>query len=197
MRRFAVLVALSVGAAIGAAASARAASSDEGHALVMGGALNFAQSAAAHDLWGGERGLAVGYLSVPSEAVTAVSGAYGVGGYLAWSGDGYRLSATLRSFGDGGISAGLGASTGSTSYGVSLDGLLGGVLPLAPATNPLDGSPARLGSDVGVSFTVNHALSSGLSLMGTAETRHIVPTGIDAGPSSSDVVVGAGVGLRF
>jgi hypothetical protein len=125
-------------------------------------------------------------------------------GVADWSGGRYQVNVTLGPSLFGGMSSEVGASAGAmpgdpgTTYGLHLGtGWAEGV-----ATNPtgarsgFGGAPASP-TDVNLSFTVNHALTSQLSLMGAAEARHEIGGQLDGATGPMDVVFGAGLGLRF
>lgn len=169
--------------------------------------LHGAQTADRYQLMRGG-GFAAGVTVTPSAQIIDIAPPLaGVGGYVSFAHDFYRIDASLHPYLVGGMAAdlfaGVGAAPGTpgTSYGLVLG---------ASKPSPLSyGVPAgeRLGltsldgfgSDVKLGFTVNRVLESGVSLVGTATARHGIAgaSGLDAGYSPTELMVGAGLGFHF
>jgi len=173
--------------------------------LAIGGA---AQPSEGTRLAGwGDGSLVAGVTPMPSSAFSNPSSkGMKMGGFLAWQADDYRLDASLSPSRDGSVVAGLAAAVGArpgqtgTSYGLRLGAAwLGERFTINPASGSLVGlsdvvSPT---SDVNLTFTVSHALTPSLSVIGTAEARRPVGTPADGVSVQSRFLVGAGLGYRF
>jgi outer membrane scaffolding protein for murein synthesis (MipA/OmpV family) len=142
----------------------------------------------------------------PSFLTTGKTAANGlqIGGFMAWAGDGYRVDAQLDPMLDGRVSVNMGTSTGAgpgetgTNYDLRM-----GYVSVGPrfSVNP-DNRLALTQVDspapgVNLTFTVNHALTPSLSVIGTAEARRNLGALPDGSVSQNQFLVGAGVGLRF
>lgn len=125
-----------------------------------------------------------------------------VGGYVAWTGAGYRLDAHLHPGSGGGLAAQLGATAGAmpgetgTSYGLKLGATtLGERFSINPSNRF-----GLVNGDAGNAFdmvvTVNHAFTPSISLSGTAEARRSNPSQPDIG-GAGELLFGAGLGIRF
>jgi hypothetical protein len=156
--------------------------------------------------WGGGNLLA-GVSPVASRAFSGQSSkGMQMGGFLAWQAEDYRVDATLAPSLDGSIIAGVGAAVGAkpgqigTSYGLRLGAaLLGDRFTVNPATGLALSEVVTPSSDVNLTFTVNHALTPSLSVIGTAEARRPVgSTPLDgAATMQGHFLFGAGLGYRF
>jgi hypothetical protein len=127
-----------------------------------------------------------------------------MGGFLAWQAEDYRVDATLAPSFDGSVVAGLGAAVGAkrgqtgTSYGVRLGAAwLGERFTVNPASGLGLAEVVAPTSDVNLTFTINHALTPSLSVIGTAEARRPVGNPWDGATMQSRFLVGAGLGYRF
>ncbi|HIJ62435.1 MAG TPA: hypothetical protein HPQ04_07055 [Rhodospirillaceae bacterium] len=172
-----------------------------GHDWSLGGAAYNGAEGSRLTLWD-EGSIAVG-LASPAVALPSQADNMQTGGFLSWRGEAYRLDATLAA-GLGGVKAGLGAAIGAmpgelgTSYGLRLGTAHGGERFTINPTSRLgltDTQPPL--SDVNVSFTVNHALTPSLSLIGTAEARRTTGPMPEGGIGQNRYLLGAGLGVRF
>ncbi|HIJ38710.1 MAG TPA: hypothetical protein HPP80_07410 [Rhodospirillaceae bacterium] len=156
-------------------------------------------------LWENGGGVALGVAS-PNAVGPLLSSSGGMqsGGFLAWRGDDYRLDASLTANLGGSVTAGFGAVMGAlpgeagTSFGVRLaTARASDRFTVNPVSNlSLAEAPSAL-SDINVSFTVNHALTSNLSFIGTAEAHRPTALPADGGAAQPHYLLGAGLGLRF
>ena len=175
----------------------------KGHDWSLGGAAYSGAEGSRLTLWDGGSiavGLASPAVALPSQAS---GGGLQTGGFLSWRGEAYRLDATLAA-GLGGVKAGLGAAVGAlpgeigTSYGLRLGTAQGGERFTVNPTSRLGLTETQPPlSDVNVSFTVNHALTPSLSLIGTAEARRTTGPMPDGGIGQNRYLLGAGLGFRF
>ena len=201
MKASVVSIMLLVLASAGAASAAEG--DGKGHDWSLGGAAYTGAEGSRLTLWD-EGSIAVG-LASPAVALPSqqIRNGLNQGGFLAWRGADYRLDATLAA-GINGLKAGLGAAVGAlpgetgTSLGLRLGTARGGERFTVNPTSRLgltdDQEPL---SDVNVSFTVSHALTPTLSLIGSAEAHR--PTGPmpDGGVAQNRYILGAGLGIRF
>lgn len=172
-------------------------------ALVVGGA---AQASEGTRLAGwGDGSLVAGVSPMAGSAFGGLT-ARGMktGGFLAWQADDYRLDASVAPSLDGSVIAGVGAVVGArpgqtgTSYGLRLGAAwLGDRFTVNPASGLGLADVVSPTSDVNLSFTVNHALTPSLSVIGTAEARRPVGSPADGVSVQSRFLVGAGLGYRF
>lgn len=179
----------------------------EAAASALGGALGVAQATQSTTLVKGG-GFSFGFLPASEFGQTA-GGSVGTGaggGFLAWSGGAYRFDAMVRPFSLGGLAADVGASAGvepgelGTSYGLHLGtAWLGDRFTINPVSRFGLAQLQDQANDVNVTFTVNHALTPSLSIVGAAEARRNLggSSVIDPTISQSELVIGAGLGLRF
>jgi len=187
-----------------AAAAAEGGDVSKASALAIGGA---AQPSEGTRLAGwGDGSLVAGVTPMPSSAFTNPSSkGMKMGGFLAWQADDYRFDASLSPSREGTVIAGLAAAVGArpgqtgTSYGLRLGAAwLGERFTINPAGGSLGLSDVvSPTSDVNLTFTVNHALTPSLSVIGTAEARRPVGTPADGVSVQSRFLVGAGLGYRF
>ncbi len=127
------------------------------------------------------------------------------GGFLAWQAEDYRVDASLAPAADGSVVAGLGAAVGAkpgqpgTSYGLRLGAAwLGERFTVNPASGLGLAEVVAPTSDVNLTFTVNHALTPNLSVIGTAAARRPVgTTPLDGATTQGQFLFGAGLGYRF
>ncbi|PKU25288.1 hypothetical protein [Telmatospirillum siberiense] len=127
------------------------------------------------------------------------------GGFLAWQAEDYRVDASLTPSLDGSIVAGLGAAVGAkpgqpgTSYGLRLGAAwLGERFTVNPASGLGLSEVVAPTSDVNLTFTVNHALTPNLSVIGTAAARRPVGNlSMEGATMQGHFLVGAGLGYRF
>jgi hypothetical protein len=136
-------------------------------------------------------------------AATTPSGMQ-MGGFLAWQGEDYRLDASLTPSFNGRLAAGVGASAGAapgelgTSYGVRFGAALAGErFTVNPASGLGLAEVEAPTHDINVTFTVNHALTPNLNVIGTAEARRSVGTPPEGGAAQNHFLFGAGLGYRF
>ncbi len=173
-------------------------------ALALGGA---APSAEGTRLTGwGNGNLFAGVSPLASSGFGALSSkGMQMGGFLAWQADDYRLDASLAPSFDGSVVAGLGAAIGAkpgqpgTSYGLHLGAAwLGERFTVNPASGLGLAEVVAPTSDVDLTFTINHALTPNLSVIGTAAARRPVGgTPLDGAVSQGHFLIGAGLGYRF
>lgn len=128
-----------------------------------------------------------------------------MGGFLAWQAEDYRVDASLAPSPDGSVVAGLGAAVGAkpgepgTSYGLRIGAAwLGERFTVNPASGLGLAEVVAPTSDVNLTFTVNHALTPNLSVIGTAAARRPVgTTPLDGTTTQGQFLFGAGLGYRF
>lgn len=128
-----------------------------------------------------------------------------MGGFLAWQAEDYRIDASLAPSFDGSVVAGLGAAVGAkpgqtgTSYGVRLGAAwLGERFTVNPASGIGLAEVVAPTSDVNLTFTINHALTPNLSVIGTAAARRPVGSApLDGASTQGQFLFGAGLGYRF
>ena len=182
LRRTPTAIALLVLLASGAAwADDNATNTPVGHrvTLVEGGA--FATSSQAY--------------AIP---LTTGTGLFGLG-------TAYKVDAGVQPNMVGGYTAGLGATVGvapgklGSDYSLRIGGGWAGDWSSSSPFNHLGVSELPTPSnDMSLSFTYNRAIMPGLSLTGTAEAyRAVGPSVLDPVGSGSQVVIGAGLGIRF
>jgi len=117
----------------------------------------------------------------------------------------YKLDAGVQPNMVGGYTAGLGATVGVPPGKLGSDYTLrigGGWQSDWFSPNPFNrlsvSEVATPSSDMALSFTYNRAIMPGLSLTGTAQAyRPVGPSILDPMGGGSQVVIGAGVGVRF
>jgi hypothetical protein len=171
--------------------------------LTLGGAAQPAEGTRL-GAWGSGN-LVAGVSPMPGAAFTsAPTKGMQMGGFLAWQAEDYRVDATLSPSFDGSVTAGLGAAVGAkpgqtgTSYGLRLGAAwLGERFTVNPASGLGLAEVVAPTSDVNLTFTVNHALTPSLSVIGTAEARRPVGTPLDGAVMQSQFLFGAGLGYRF
>ena len=125
-------------------------------------------------------------------------------GLFGW-GTGYKLDAGVQPNLVGGYTAGLGATLGAgpgqqgSGYSLRIGGgWTGDRFSVNPYSHLGVSEVATPASDMALSFTYSRAIMPGLSLTGSAEAyRPLGPSLLDPTGGSSQVVVGAGLGLRF
>lgn len=124
------------------------------------------------------------------------------GGYLAWSGIGTRVDATLRPALGGGVALDLGASTGDepglpgTRYSLRVGtAWTGESLHLSPRFSLNE--PHDSDSGVNVSVAISYAIRPGLSFTGSAVAGRVSSNANDNSSSQLRFILGAGMGLRF
>jgi hypothetical protein len=192
---FGIFAAAAAGAAEGGAVT-------KAPALAVGGA---AQASEGVRLAGwGDGSLLAGVTPMTNGALIGPSGGMKTGGFLAWQAEDYRLDASLAPSFGGSVIAALGAAVGArpgqtgTSYGLHLGAAwLGDRFTVNPASGLGLAEVVSPTSDVNLTFTVNHALTPSLSVIGTAEARRPVGTSADGASVQSRFLVGAGLGYRF
>jgi hypothetical protein len=172
---------------------------DTGGGLAVGGALQQAAEGTRTSIWSSGNVVAGFGAPAVNPASTNDRGMQ-LGGFLAWRDNNYRLDATLAPSPDGSLTAGLGASTGAspgelgTSYSLRLGTdrasdrfTVNSAIGLSDVIQP--------NSDVNLTVTINHALTPSLNIVGTAEARRNLGSGMDSGQSR--YLFGAGLGYRF
>lgn len=210
-----VVVAGLLGLSVVPSGMAWAADDDAGKAqgaLSLGGAAPTSDDARV-TLWnGGTMSAGFGPVATGTFATPSLKGLSGkttgkgmqMGGFLAWQSGDYRIDATLAPSLDGSVVAGLGAAVGAapgtlgTSYGVRLGGAwLGERFTVNPASGLGLAEVVAPTSDVNLTFTINHALTPSLSLIGTAEARRNISMPLEGVTGQSRLILGAGLGYRF
>jgi hypothetical protein len=188
-------------------ATATAAYADDGAGrgggLALGGAARSAAEGMRMTIWDAGS-VAAGFAS-PSAGVGGAGGkGMQVGGFLAWRGDGYRFDATLAPSAGGNLAAGFGATAGAlpgepgTSYSLRLGAdWAGDRFTVNPASGLGFADVVRPNSDVNLTVTINHSLTPGLSVIGTAEARRSVGATPDGLSGQNRFLFGAGLGYRF
>lgn len=114
---------------------------------------------------------------------------------------GYRIDANVAPNLLGGYTAGVAAAMGvrpgevGTSYGLKVGaGWIGEGL----AGMPFGSSEFHETNDTAVSFSVTQSITPRLSFIGSAEAHHgLALNGLEPNGGASQVIVGAGIGLRF
>lgn len=188
------------------AATAAMAADGKSSILVLGGAASSPAGVTRLGDWG--NGSLVAGIAPLSGGAFSDMGAKGwqTGGFLAWQADGYRVDASLAPSFDGSVVAGLGAAVGAkpgqtgTSYGLRLGAAWLGERFTVNPTSGLAGVSEVVTptSDVNLTFTVNHALTPNLSVIGTAAARRPVGNmALEGGTTQSHFLLGAGLGYRF
>jgi len=151
--------------------------------LVQGGGLAFT------GLDGGTWGV-----SVPLTGETGVFG---------WGRD-YRLDATLQPNLGGGYTAGIGAAVGAMpgqpggTYALRLGaGWLADQVGLNAASGSAPVATPQSPSDLNLSLGYSQSLLPGLSFSGGAEAHRGMGGGVDPTTEANQIIIGAGIGMRF
>ncbi len=196
-----IVASLLLAAAIGSAQAADGAQKASNWSL--GGAASSAAEGARLTVWGDE-GLAMGVAAPPPSALSENASGMQTGGFLAWRGDSYRLDATLAPSNVGTVAAGLGAAAGALpgelgpSYGLRLGAVWSAdQFTLNPSSGASLAQVVAPANDVNLTFTVNHALTPNLSVVGTAEASRAMGPLPDSGVGLNHFLLGAGLGYRF
>jgi hypothetical protein len=169
--------------------------------LSWGGAAPTAEDARV-TLWNGGS-LAAGVAPV-ADGILDRPNARGMqyGGFVAWQWGDYRVDATVAPSLGGSVVAGFGAAFGTNPLGTSY-GLHFGAARLGERFTVNPGSGLGLAevnapaSDVNLTFTINHALTPSLNLVGTAEARRYIGLPGDGASALNRFQFGAGLGYRF
>lgn len=144
---------------------------------------------------------AYGPASVSTLGNSAVSVSLASGtGLFGWR-QGYRIDADVGPNLLGGYTAGVAAAMGvrpgevGTTYGLKIGA---GWIGEGFAGIPLVNVDPRENSDTAVRFSVTQSITPRLSFIGSAEAHHgFAANTFDPGAGASQVVFGAGIGLRF
>jgi hypothetical protein len=172
--------------------------------MTLGGAAQGVEGTRLGEL--GEGSLLAGVSPVTDGAFGSLaSRGMKMGGFVAWQAEGYRVDASVAPSLGGSVIAGVGAAVGArpgqaggTSYGLRLGAAwLGDRFTVNPASGLGLSDVVSPTSDVNLTFTVNHALTPSLSVIGTAEARRPVGSPTDGTAVQSRFLVGAGFGYRF